>query len=190
MRRVVLSTLLALIASAAVAQAAHGALVTNMRLSGTPSWEQWIERDTVRFTGFGWVQTACSPREPTLSFTLQRTSEPESEGTFFNFIYLGVYVPLDLRSKYQATSWLRPTGFGPVSQPLHEAMRRPDGQYPGSTQISQVGRGLLVVGLLVGQPTDLLNVRQTTYRGVSVAEGACAAAGLDLYAASAPAPAS
>lgn len=187
MRRFTLA--LATIVLAVTAPAAHGALVTNMRLSGSPSWEQWIERDTVRFTGFGWVQTACSPREPTLSFTLRRTSEPESELAFANFVYLGVYVPLDLRSKYQATGWLRSTDFGPVSLPLHEAMRKADGQYPGSTQISQVGRGLLFVGLSVGQPTDLLNVRKTTYRGVSVVKGACAAAGLDTYEASAPAPA-
>lgn len=178
-----LSALAAAIAVVAVTTpAAHAAKVTKLRITGAPSWQQWIERDTLGQDHLGvWFQRACSPQEPRISYTLARTSEPAGSTMPTRVIYTGFVVPLS-GGKAAGGGQAHEEALGPVSEPLHDAFYGQAGRDPDSSQINHIGSALLSANVATDQPTDLLlNWRVVRYRGISKPAGACAEASLPTY---------
>lgn len=182
MRRFVLALTVLAIAGVS-APAADAARVTSLRVTGAPSWEQWIERGTVTQGHLGlYSQTACSPREPRITYNLVRTSEPASSTGPVLVNYTGILWPLTLGKQLGGGSQQHVLSFGPVSHPLHVAFYGQSSRDPDFTSINGIGRWVLAVAVDVRQPTDLLvNWRSVNYRGVVKPAGACVAAGLDTY---------
>ncbi|MGK2936736.1 MAG: hypothetical protein ACSLFR_02865 [Solirubrobacteraceae bacterium] len=189
MRRLVLAlTVVAL--TAASAPGAHAARVTKLRVTAAPSWEQWIEQDTLREGHLGiWEQTGCSRTEPRISYTLTRTSEPATYLGPVSVNYVGVMFPLTLGKQLGGGAQQHEVPFGPVSILMHDAFYGQAGRDPDNTPMNQVGRWVLAFNVDTRAPGDVfLNWRSVNYRGVKKPAGACAAAGLATYNVLAVAP--
>lgn len=189
MRRVLIVLASLGIAVLAGAPTAHGAVsqVQGLRVSGGPTWEQWIERDTERQNSLGfWLQTACSAREPAITYRLAPTSGTPAPGAGRSVLHVGIMYPLRLGQQLGGGGVRDWVPYGPVAVPMHAAWFE-QGRFYSATILNQVGRRLLAFYVDGGSPLDVVrNWRSVRYTGVLTPAGACAQAGVPTYDVLAP----